>query len=101
MTDVAVSRLDGQDLKMPITATKDGATYDPTGDVISVAVLPTGTEPASGDWHTARWITLNGVHCVFFPAGPRSDTGLHKVWFKVPDSSVVIVGTGTNQVFYY
>lgn len=101
MTDISVSRLDGQDLKMPVTATKDGLPYDPTSDPVSVAVLPTGTQPGSSDWQTARWITLNGIHNVFFPAGPRSDTGLHKVWYKVPDASIVIVGTSSNQVFYY
>jgi hypothetical protein len=101
MTDISVSRLDGQDLKMPITATRDGVAYDPTGDAVSVAVLPTGTEPGISDWRTARWITLGGVHYVFFPAGPRADTGLHKVWYKVPDASITIIGTGTNQVFYY
>jgi len=47
MTDISVSRLDGQDLRMPITATKDGLPYDPTSDAVSVAVLPTGTQPAS------------------------------------------------------
>ena len=101
MTDISLSRLDGQDLRMPITATKDGAPYDPTSDPINVAVLPTGTEPGSSDWQTARWITTGGVHYVFFPAGPRVDTGLHKVWFKAADASVTIVGTGTNQVYYY
>jgi len=101
MTDISVSRLDGQDLRMPITATKDGLPYDPTSDPISVAILPTGTQPTSGDWQTARWITINGVHHVFFPAGPRTDTGLHKIWYKAVDASIVIVGTSSNQVFYY
>lgn len=101
MANISVSRLDGQDLMMPITATRDGQPYDPTSDTISVAVLPTGIEPGTSDWHTARWVTLNGMHQVFFPAGPRADTGLHKVWFKVPDASVTIIGTSSNQVFYY
>lgn len=40
---------------------KNGVAYDPTGDVVDLAIIPsTQAKPTSGDWKTAGWEPSNG-----------------------------------------
>lgn len=84
------------DILVPITATVLGAPYDPTGDAVSIAFLPNGVTPASGDWHAATWQTFGGAHYAVCLVGPANGgvvlaSGTWTVWTKVTDSPEVPV----------
>lgn len=99
--DIAISRLSGGELLMPMTALQDALPYDPTGLPVSVAVIPDGPgDPATSDWHAARWVTASGIHWVMFIPDPGITTGLHRAWAKVT-STRDIVAKSTNQVYVY
>lgn len=44
-------------LRVPVAAETAGLVVDPTTQPVTIAVVPTGTEPVLGDFDTAAWET--------------------------------------------
>lgn len=85
-----------QDVFVPVTANINGVAYDPTADPVSLAFLPNGITPTSGDWHSAVWQTNGGVNYAVCLVGPANGgvvlaTGTWTVWAKVTDDPEVPV----------
>lgn len=55
-----------------VTAGIGGVPYDPTADPVSMAFLPNGVSPTSGDWHNATWQTIGGVNYAVCLVGPAN-----------------------------
>jgi hypothetical protein len=57
-TTIGMSHLALKYYLVPVRATKAGAPYNPTGDVVQFAFMPTVTQvPGSGDLVTGSWDT--------------------------------------------
>lgn len=73
-----------------VTATDyDGSAINLSSDTVKLAFVPVGSLPATGDWHTAAWVSA-GVAGVL--VGPDSGgvvvaVGLHDVWLQVVDAA--------------
>jgi hypothetical protein len=92
---VSMSDLSTEYIKSRITATKNGATYDPTGDVVEVAFKTPGVDPAALDWHAASWETAGTAYYARLLVGPAGGlvlaTGTYKMWIRVTDAPEVPV----------
>jgi hypothetical protein len=95
-----MSHLATQYYLVPVTATKAGASYNPTGDTVQFAFMPTPTQvPGGGDWVTGTWST--NTASVLFPysaqclVGPSGTTtlgiGTYVAYVKVTDSPEIPV----------
>ena len=87
---ITISVLSTQYLQIPVTATLDGASYDPTGDMVSFAFTTIGASPGPGDWNGGRWVTSNGYLAQIL-IGPRNygvalPAGVYQIWLSVTDS---------------
>lgn len=107
-----ISQLSTQYIRVPVSARRSGAAYDPTGDTVQFALklAPASTqadqynEPESGDWGTGAWETDGGVYYAYINAGPSGTitwetTGsfpkTYQLWMKVtstPEIPVEMVG---------
>jgi hypothetical protein len=90
---IEISSLSTIYVKVPITAKKDGADFDPSGDIVRMAFVPEDTNPVVGDWKSASWEATgwgNGAvfaRCLIGPAGVATLTpGIKDVWVDVADS---------------
>lgn len=83
-----------------VTARRNGAAVDPTGNTVQMAFLdepPEVASPESGDWKTASWETnattdpdQYEAKCLVGPSGTTTLTaGVYYVWVKVTDSPEV------------
>jgi hypothetical protein len=52
-----------------------GGTSSPTGYTVTVAVVPSGTRPASGDFKTASWSSGSNGYVAGLLVGPGSSVG--------------------------
>lgn len=78
-------------LLTPITASGDPSSY-----AVRVAVLPDGVRPEADDWHTASWLTVDGVHHAVLLVGPSGvlelDPGVYRTWTEItapPEKPVI------------
>lgn len=92
---------------IPVAATKAGVAYDPTGDVVQFAFMPTATQvPATADWVTGSWETAAtsiiypyNARCLVGPATASSTAltgGSYTMYLKITDSPeipVLVIGT--------
>ncbi len=92
---VGMSSLATQYYLVPVSATKLGASYNPTGDTVQFAFLPQVTQvPGSSDWVSGAWETDTAsllypytAKCLVGPAGTVTlTTGLYVAWLKITDS---------------
>lgn len=97
-----------QDVLWPVPATKLGASFDPTADVVRLAFKPVGVAPVSGDFVTGFWETwANGVHYAGVLIGPGGtialQLGSYTVFVKVTDSPEIPVmqAPGTLDVVQF
>jgi hypothetical protein len=86
-----VDRSSLEQLLTPITSTDD-----PTVFAVRVAVLPDGERPEAGDWHTAEWVTIDGIPHASLLVGPDGVVqlvpGVFRVWVEItapPEKPVV------------
>ena len=87
---ITISVLSTQYIQIPVTATLDGASYDPTGDMVSFAFTTIGASPGPGDWNGGRWVTSNGYLAQIL-IGPRNygvalPVGTYQIWVSVTDN---------------
>lgn len=86
-------------VRVPMSAQKSGAAYDPTADTVTMAFIAGPAAPAGGDWKTASWDADASTYpptyyaqCLVGPAGTVTlAAGTWTVWVKVTDSPEVPV----------
>ena len=94
---ISISVLSTQYVQLPVTATLDGAPYNPAGDPVSFAFTPVGRKPAAGDWNGGTWVTLpSGAYMAQILVGPANfgialPVGSYQIWLRVTDNPEVPV----------
>jgi hypothetical protein len=107
--DHRVSVLSLEYVRAPVRALKNGVPFDPTGDTVQLAFLPTGSSPTSGDWKTSSWeVGAAGTQsatyfarCLVGPGGAITlALGVYVVWVKVTDApEVPVLQAGTLEIY--
>jgi hypothetical protein len=102
-----ISALSRVYIRARIIATINGATHDPTGDVVKMAFIPSGAAPTTGDFQQAIWetdATTNPVTyrslCLVGPGGTVTlAVGTYRVWVQITDNpEVPVMLAGTLKV---
>lgn len=96
---VVMSTASLQYVNVPVNATKSGAPYNPTGDVVQFAfLLSIAGTPQSSDWVSGNWVTLPNYNypyacqCLVGPGGTTTlAAGLYVIWVKITDSPEIPV----------
>jgi hypothetical protein len=98
-------------VSVPLTVTTlDGAPYDPAGDLVQMAFMPTATQvPQSSDWQAAIWsgnssdlIYPYAVNCLIGPGGTITlGIGTYVIYVKVTDNPEVPVQAAPLQLQIY
>lgn len=103
-SQITISHLSTEYVLVPISATKQGVSYNPTGDVVQMAFMPnTAQQPGVSDWMTASWDTDStniiypySVKCLVGPAGVITlGTGTYVIFVKItdnPETPVLVAG---------
>lgn len=101
---IGMSHLATEYVFVPIAATKSGAPYNPTGDAVQFAFMPTPTQvPQPADWQPGAWDTDTAsviypysAKCLVGPAGTIAlGIGTYVMYVKITDSPeipVLVVG---------
>jgi hypothetical protein len=85
---------------VPIAATRLGVSYDPTGDTVEFAFMPTPTQvPGNTDWVSGSWDTSSAsvlypysAKCLIGPGGTITlGIGTYISYVKVTDSPEIPV----------
>lgn len=91
----SINHLSTEYVIVPVQATKAGAPYDPTSDVVQFAFAPTPNySPQTSDWQTGSWDTASSsilypynAKCLVGPNGTVTLTqGTYVVYVKITDS---------------
>jgi hypothetical protein len=89
---------------IPVTATKAGVAYNPTGDTVQFAFMPTPTQvPQNTDWAAGSWETDTAdilfpysAKCLVGPSGTITlGIGTYIIYLKIsdnPETPVLIAG---------
>lgn len=97
---IGMNQLSTQYVFIPVQATRSGAAYNPTGDSVQMAFMPTATQvPGNSDWVAASWDTNTtsvlfpySVKCLVGPAGViNPGLGTYVMYIKVVDNPEVPV----------
>ncbi len=103
-SQLTISHLSTEYVLVPISATKLGVPYNPTGDVVQMAFMPnTAQQPGLSDWMTASWDTDSAniiypysVKCLVGPSGVINlVTGTYVIFVKItdnPETPVLVAG---------
>ena len=103
-SQVIISHLSTEYVLVPISATKEGLSYNPTGDTVTMAFMPNAVQqPGVSDWQTASWDTDSTniiypytVKCLVGPAGVITlTTGTYVIYVKIqdnPETPVLVAG---------
>ena len=93
------------DIRIPSTSVqlvqmRINTTTDPTSNLVSMAVMPRGTEPEAGDFKTASWAAGTPYKAQVL-IGPSSSVGVlaegvYKMWTKVTAIPEIPVLESTN-----
>ena len=83
-------------VKAKVRVVKNGALYDPTSDLVTMAFTATEDLPAKDVvWSEASWETVDGEHYARCLVGPDGDAeliaGVYYVWVTVVDDPEVPV----------
>lgn len=81
-------------VRVPVTVTKSGAAYNPTGDTVQMTFVSSARSPNAGDtWYAGSWETAGSTYyalCLVGPGGTVVLTaGTWYVWVKVTDAPEV------------
>lgn len=89
-----ISTLSLQYVKVPVTATVNGVSINPTTDTVQLAFVAPGINPVSGDWKTASWETINGIfyaRCLVGTGGAVAlSAGQYQCWVRVTDNPEIV-----------
>jgi hypothetical protein len=97
---VGMSQLSTQYVFIPVTATKSGIPYNPTGDAVVFAFMPTATKvPQVSDWVAGSWDTNTSsvlfpysAKCLVGPAGiTNPGIGRYYMYIKITDNPALPV----------
>lgn len=92
---VTISDLSTVFVKSRITATKNGTSYNPTGDVVEVAFKLPGVDPSGPDWHAASWETAGTAYYARLLVGPTGGlalaVGTYRMWVRITDAPEIPV----------
>jgi hypothetical protein len=100
---IGISSLSTEYILVPVQATKNGASYNPTGDVVQFAFMPTPTQlPGVSDWVAGSWDTssVNTLYpytakCLVGPSGAETlGTGTYVIYLKITDNPEIPVLVG-------
>lgn len=103
-SQVVISHLSTEYVLVPISVTKLGVSYNPTGDEVQMAFMPNATQqPGVSDWQTASWDTDTSniiypynAKCLVGPSGVITLTvGTYVIYVKIfdnPETPVLVVG---------
>lgn len=103
-TSVGMSHLSTQYVFIPVSVSKSGSSYNPTGDTVQFAFMPIPSQvPQSGDWVSGSWVTVSSnilypysAQCLVGPAGTITlGIGTYVIYVKItdsPEAPVEIVG---------
>jgi hypothetical protein len=93
---VTISHLSTQYVLIPVAATKNGSTYNPTSDTVQFAFAPTPTYvPQNADWVSGSWVTNSSnllypysAQCLVGPGGTITTLtlGTYQIYIKISDS---------------
>jgi hypothetical protein len=101
---LGISQLSTQYISVPVTAAKNGSAYNPTGDAVQFAFMPTATQvPQSGDWVNGSWISVPSnvlypysAQALIGPSGTANPgIGTYIIYLKItddPEIPVLIAG---------
>jgi hypothetical protein len=88
-TTIGMSHLSLKYYIVPVAATKAGAPYNPTGDTVQFAFMPTATQvPGSGDLVAGSWDT--NQYSILFPYNAKCLVG---------PGGTITLGIGTYIVY--
>jgi hypothetical protein len=102
--DIGISQLATLYYKVPVAATLEGESVNPTGLPVEFAFMPQVTQvPKPSDWVSGSWETIPGnliypysARCLVGPTGTITlSTGIYVAYVKVigsPETDVEIVG---------
>jgi hypothetical protein len=103
-SQIVISHLSTEYVLVPISATKEGVSYNPTGDTVEMAFMPNSVQqPGNADWMEASWETDDtniiypySVKCLVGPSGvitlvPGNYVMFVKI-FDSPETPVLLVG---------
>lgn len=84
-------------VRVPVSATVNGAAVDPTSDTVKFAFKSDGTTPVSGDFVAGSWetavtgtVTTYLARCLVGPSGTTTlAAGTYQIWVKVTDNPEV------------
>lgn len=97
---IDLSHLSTEYIIIPVTASKAGVPYNPTGDVVKFAFMPTPTQiPQVSDWVLGAWDTDTtnvlypySAKCLIGPAGVTAlGTGTYVIYVQITDSPEIPV----------
>lgn len=88
----SISSLSLEYVLVAVTATINGANYNPTVDAVQFAFTPIGTNPTT--WYSGSWDTgpvpgtaTYNAKCLVGPGGTVTlATGQYNVWIRITDS---------------
>jgi hypothetical protein len=95
-----MSQLSTQYVFIPVTATKSGIPYNPTGDAVQFAFMPGATKvPQVSDWVAGSWDTNTSsvlfpysAKCLVGPAGIiNPGIGRYYMYLKITDNPEIPV----------
>lgn len=102
-SNIGMSRLATEYVIIPVVATKAGLPYNPTGDVVKFAFMPTATQvPQVSDWVAGGWDTNTtnvlypyAAKCLVGPAGTIVlGLGSYIIYIMITDSPEIPVLIG-------
>ena len=97
---IGMNHLSTQYVLVPVSATKAGAAYNPTGDTVQFAFMPQATQvPQVSDWVAGAWDTVTGnllypyqAKCLIGPSGTITlGIGMYVMYIKISDNPEVPV----------
>ena len=102
-SSIGINHLSTQYVFIPVKATRSGSSYNPTGDTVQFAFMPTPTQvPQNSDWVSGSWDTNSSnifypysAKCLVGPSGTVNlGIGTYVIYIKVSDSPEVPVLVG-------
>lgn len=67
----------------------NGSSINLAADAVTLAFVPVGSTPTTGDWHTATWVSTGVAGLLVGPdsSGTPLAIGVYDVWIQVLDTA--------------